>query len=361
MVKVTERKQGGWRVDIRIRLPDRTFYRERVKSPVPSKSGAQRWGEARERHLLQHGPKKKEEHAPTAAPTLREFWPTFIADGVGNRQKASTIDAKETIGRLYLLPELGDRSLDRIDTEQIARLKASLARGGRAAKTVNNILTVLSAALHVAIGRKKLPAMPCEVGLLKVAPPEMRFLEDAELDRLLAAASDDTRIAVLLGADAGLRLGEMVSLRWSDVDLVRGILYVRRSTWRDVEDTPKGGRGRTVDLTERLRAALKGFRHLRGDKVLGTDAPTIGRRIGFATRRAGLPYSEGAHILRHTFCTRLAMAGAPANAIKELAGHRHLTTTMRYMHLSPMAREGAIRLLDRGKVVARPGDTTVTA
>src|ERR1017187_2700740 len=189
MVKVTERKQGGWRVDIRIRLPDRTFYRERIKSPVPSKSGAQRWGEARERHLLQHGPKKKEEHAPASVQTLREFWPTFIADGVGNRQKASTIDAKETIGRLYLLPLFGDRPLDRIDTEQIARLKASLARGGRAAKTVNNILTVLSAALNVAIDRKTLPEMPCKFGLLKVAPPEMRFLEDAELDRLLAAPS----------------------------------------------------------------------------------------------------------------------------------------------------------------------------
>jgi len=188
----------------------------------------------------------------------------------------------------------------------------------------------------------------------------MRFLEDAELDRLLAAASSDTRIAILLGADAGLRLGEMVSLRWSDVDLVRGILYVRRSTWRDVEDTPKGGRGRTVTLTERLRAALKSFRHLRGDSVLCSDGPTIGRWIGIATRRAGLPYSEGAHILRHTFCSRLAMAGAPAKAIQELAGHRHLTTTMRYMHLSPSARDGAIRLLDRVKVVARVDATSAS-
>jgi integrase len=359
MVKVTERKQGGWRVDIRIRLPDRSFHRERIKSPVASKSGSQRWGEARERHLFQHGPKRKEAPA-TVVPTLGAFWPRFIADGVANRQKASTIEAKETIGRLYLLPALGDVALDRIDTEKIARLKASLART-RAAKTTNNILTVLSKALHVAIDWTILPTMPCKVGLLKVAPPEMRFLEDAELDRLLAAASEDTRIAVLLGADAGLRLGEMVSLRWTDLDLVRGILYVRRSTWRDVEDTPKGGRGRTVELTARLRAALKGFRHLRGEKVIGADAPTIGRRIGVATKRAGLPYSEGAHILRHTFCTRLAMAGAPARAIQELAGHRHLQTTMRYMHLSPRAREGAIRLLDVGNPVARPVRTRVTA
>ena len=52
------------------------------------------------------------------------------------------------------------------------------------------------------------------------------------------------------------------------------------------------------------------------------------------------------HILRHTFCSRLAMRGATAKSIQELAGHQHLSTTQRYMHLSPAARESAIRLLD---------------
>ena len=54
--------------------------------------------------------------------------------------------------------------------------------------------------------------------------------------------------------------------------------------------------------------------------------------------------------MRHTFCSHLAMRGAPARAIQELAGHQDLGTTQRYMHLSPAAIEGAIRLLDqRGK------------
>ena len=54
------------------------------------------------------------------------------------------------------------------------------------------------------------------------------------------------------------------------------------------------------------------------------------------------------HILRHTFCSRLAMAGASTMAIKELAGHQQISTTQRYMHLSPAAKSAAIRLLDRG-------------
>jgi len=54
----------------------------------------------------------------------------------------------------------------------------------------------------------------------------------------------------------------------------------------------------------------------------------------------------GVHILRHTFCSHLAMQGAPAKTIQELAGHQDLMTTQRYMHLSPEALDAAIRLLD---------------
>lgn len=55
---------------------------------------------------------------------------------------------------------------------------------------------------------------------------------------------------------------------------------------------------------------------------------------------------HGSHILRHTFCSRLAMKGAPARAIRELAGHRDLSTTQKYKHMSPSAVADAIRLLD---------------
>jgi integrase len=66
-----------------------------------------------------------------------------------------------------------------------------------------------------------------------------------------------------------------------------------------------------------------------------------------AQRRADLPYRTGAlHILRHTFCSHLAIRGAPGKAIQELADREDLKTTMRYMHLSPAARESAIRPLD---------------
>ncbi|HZT75879.1 MAG TPA: tyrosine-type recombinase/integrase [Vicinamibacterales bacterium] len=84
-------------------------------------------------------------------------------------------------------------------------------------------------------------------------------------------------------------------------------------------------------------------------------------------RRANV--KPGVHILRHTFCSHLAMRGAPARAIQELAGHQDLETTQRYMHLSPAALDAAIRLLDgpaeaghydhhsgRGEILEAPGN-----
>jgi site-specific recombinase XerD len=78
-----------------------------------------------------------------------------------------------------------------------------------------------------------------------------------------------------------------------------------------------------------------------------------------AARRANIA-NGGVHILRHTFCSLLAMRGAPARAIQALAGHQDLGTTQRYMHLSPAAIESAIRLLDSGPTVGNFGDMLET-
>jgi integrase len=165
----------------------------------------------------------------------------------------------------------------------------------------------------------------------------------------------DTCIIVLLGGDAGLRLGEILALEWTDVDFHKNQLCVEHSQWKGHLTTTKGGRLRHVPMTERLAMAMKAHRHLRGKQVLvqASGEPLtmkiVQSRVARAARTAGV--RPGVHILRHTFCSRLAMLGAPARAIQELAGHQDLKTTQRYMHLSPAAVEGAIRLLD----APRPG------
>ena len=152
-------------------------------------------------------------------------------------------------------------------------------------------------------------------------------------------------------AEAGLRCGEMMALEWRDIDLTRGRMAVERSDWKGQITATKGGRVRYVPLTKRLAAAVKGHRHLRGARVLceGDGTPLSRKIVQCAVRRAAMRAhlrNTGVHVLRHTFCSHLSMRGAPARAIQELAGHKDLATTQRYMHLSPAATDGAIRLLD---------------
>jgi site-specific recombinase XerD len=92
----------------------------------------------------------------------------------------------------------------------------------------------------------------------------------------------------------------------------------------------------------------------------GLSADVVKHHVERAARRAQLG-ENGVHPLRHTFCSHLAMRGAPARAIQELAGHKDLTTTQRYMHLSPAAIEGAIRLLDQRSGGKSFGDILETA
>ena len=79
-----------------------------------------------------------------------------------------------------------------------------------------------------------------------------------------------------------------------------------------------------------------------------------------AARRAGTT-NAGVHVLRHMFCSQLAMRGAPARAIQELAGHKDLATSQRYMHLTPAVVEAAIRLLEQPAPGSNFGDILETA
>jgi hypothetical protein len=110
-------------------------------------------------------------------------------------------------------------------------------------------------------------------------------------------------------------------------------------------------------MTTRLANALQRHRHLKDARVLcqKNGQPLRANMLAYlverATRKAGLPTGHkprhaGPHLLRHTFCSHLSMRGAPARATQKLAGHRDLGTTQQYMHLSPLAIEAAIRLLE---------------
>ena len=144
----------------------------------------------------------------------------------------------------------------------------------------------------------------------------------------------------------------MSSGTWGKIDFRRRMLTVERSDYKWQVTLPKHDKIRQVPMTERLTRALLAHRHLQGPRVLYLDGPapytmaTLRHQLEVVCRTAGLRF-RSPHALRHSFCSHLAMLGAPALSIRELAGHRDLTTTQRYMHLTPAALEGAISLLER--------------
>jgi integrase len=256
-----------------------------------------------------------------------------------------------------LLPAFGEQRLDVIKTHAIETLKARLLAKELSPKRVNNILVCLGKMLRYANEIELIDVVP-RIKLLKVPPQKFDFLTFEEFSRLIEATNGDlARRALLLAAgEAGLRQGEMIALKWGDVDLVAGTLTVRRSSWRGLVGTPKSGRDRKIPLTVRLESALRACRHLRSDLVFcQQDGSPISRSFVAATlrhacKRAGLR-AIGSHVLRHTFCSHLAMRGAAPKAIQELVGHSTLSMTLRYMHLAPSALREAIGLLDFGQPV----------
>ena len=362
-VKIRSYRRGGWEVDITSRLPNGSRLRERSKAPVSSKAAAYRWGQDRERHLLQHGPPQPKKEVPT----LEEFSPRFL-DGHAraNRQKPSGIAAKESIIRVHLIPILGSKKLDAITTESVQELKRQFAE--RKPKTVNNTLTVLNMMLKKAVEWDVIERIPCTIRLLQVPRASARFHDFVEYERMVTAShglSDSAELIVLLGGEAGLRCGEIAALEWGDVDLAKRQLCVQRSQWKGHVTVPKGGRLRHVPMTARLAEALRKHRHLRNPRVLCDrdghpfTPKMVADHVRRSARKAGLA-NEGVHVLRHTFCSHLSMRGAPARAIQELAGHQELGTTQRYMHLSPAALDAAIRLLESPGVSSKRGDILET-
>ena len=240
-----------------------------------------------------------------------------------------------------------------------------------ALKRLQNLGITASQVRDIAAGRYRrtltLGAPISGVVLKKNADNSFSLDFDAFEKLVDAARSLDprTHLIVLLGGEAGLRCGEMMALEWSDVDLANRQLTIRRSEWNGHVTSPKGGRSRHVPLTRRLAAALSEHRHLRSTRVLCQDdakpftRQIVQTRAKRAARRARVAH-EGVHVLRHTFCSHLAMRGAPVRAIQELAGHADLSMTQRYMHLSPAALDNAIRLLDEPSFVPSRGEMLET-
>lgn len=359
-VKIVDgKKVVRWRYRWQELQKDGTTLRLSGTPDVNTKAGA----EAKERRDVEElkNPKPKPAPEPAAPTTFATYAATFMATHAVHYNKASERASKESILRCHLLPEFGPRPIDSITTLDVTNFVAKLrgpdaekpGKKVRSQKRVNNILNVLSKIMKEAAENDLVKTLP-KIRTFKIGTQKFDFLTFDELEMLLVFAREEPqwRAAILVAAEAGLRLGEVLALRWEDVDFRSSTLTVALTDWRGIVGTPKGTDIRYVAMTERLAAALKEIRHLRGARVLlhddGSpfkhyDAAHVLHRI---QKRAGMRRT-GWHVLRHTFCSHLAMRGAAAVDIQKLAGHQSIAVTNRYMHTTPNAARAAIKLLER--------------
>jgi integrase len=350
-------------VDVTYRFPDGTSERVRKCAEIQNLRAAKQ-EEAMILSSLAAGTYSRERkpapvHVDTTAPTIAEFAPTFIETYARANNKPSEVESKQSILKFHLIPALGKLRLDAIGVETIERYKASRLAIPCEPKTVNNQLAVLRRMLNLAVEWKRIPSAP-KIRPLKVAESEFRFLDFDETDRLIAGAGMWAPM-IGVGARTGLRIGELLALRWCDTDLVNERITVRRAIARGRIGTPKGGRSRVVDLSDQAVALLRSVKQLRRgeDLVFHGDAGRMLTReevkwpLWGACDRASVE-RFGWHVLRHTFASHLAIRGESLKAIQELLGHASIKETMRYAHLSPSVKRSAVKSLD-GKQEANGG------
>lgn len=349
---------GSWFYDIRFTWPSGKTFRERKKVPVSgiTERKALAWATERRNAVLAAG--ERSFAAPVVeakVPTVAEFKEEYLRHKKAQRLKASTEEQREGVLENWIVPVLGRYRLDQIDLGAVDLLKEAMEEKSR--KYTNTVLAILSNMLGAAVDLKKIRERPIrKVGLFKTDNSKApAFYAEEEYGRLIEAAIKiDARLAVvvLLGGDAGLRSGEIRGLAPYDLKWAERHLHVERQVWKDILDTPKSGRGRVIPMTGRLEWAIRKLGRVKGDTLLLDDdgarfsTKRMRSLVKRAQRDAGLEATGNVHILRHTFCTRLAMRSTPPTVIQQLAGHAHLTTTMRYMHVVTGAKEAAVAALD---------------
>lgn len=168
----------------------------------------------------------------------------------------------------------------------------------------------------------------------------LRFLSEDEAVRLLAECPDHLHPIVLTALHTGMRRGEILGLQWDQIR--NGHIYLTHT---------KTGEGRQIPVSEALAGLFKGLRAkhgLRSPHVFlgpkGKPIEAVRKSFAGACRRAGI---EGFrfHDLRHTFASWLVMKGVDLKTVQELLGHKTLTMTLRYAHLSQAHKQRAVDLI----------------
>jgi integrase len=285
------------------------------------------------------------------------------------RLKPSTVaDYTNTINN-HAVPFLGELPIATIGTRELDAYVAAKVKQGLSGKTIQNHLRTLSLVFDRARRWQWIHANPlADFEGPKVEHAETLILTEDEVRALLAAfkqlAFDATpaesvwfdvvgRMTVVALTTA-LRRGELIGLKWADLELLERRLHVRHSVWRGKETTPKSRASRrTLGFGLRTQAALDAqFAASRytSDESLVFGHPDLGTPLDPAkiTKcylrpamvKAGITKPGAWHLLRHTSLTATAAVSVPA-AVQARAGHSSYAMTQKYVHMAQLAHPDA--------------------
>jgi integrase len=277
-------------------------------------------------------------------------------------RELSTIQDYTSYLRRHLKPFFGDGPIDKIGAPKVESFLKHQRSKGLSSKTVQNHMSFLHGLFRFAVKQGWAAVNP--VGLVdrptKNRSPDrrLRFLRVPELEAVIRAIPDDKVGEIepalyLTAAMTGLRQGELLALKWTDIDWHAGLIRVVDNFTRGKFKDTKSHKNRSVPMANRVARALELLSKTsayRAENELVFCHPETGNpydpsklreRFYDAMRAAGMGHRVGRkggitfHALRHTFGTQMAAKGAPIRSIQEWMGHADATTTEIYRHFAP--------------------------
>ena len=299
--------------------------------------------------------------------TVAEWLHTWLHEYKKLELRPTTWESYEVIIRNHLVPTIGALPLQALRPEHIQKLYNEKAEAGLSAQTIHHIHKVIHGALKQAVKNKLVQHNVSEaVTLPRIKRREIRMLTPEEQYRFLEVLGGDrlgAAFLVLLGT--GMRRGELLGLRWEDVNLDEGTVFIRRElVWTKggpVFQEPKTEKSRRlVPLPVPVWEALKHHKQrMEAEGNYKLSAPVFcttngnyiiprnfNRKFYELCRKAGI---EGVnlHALRHTFATRLLEQGENIKVVQELLGHSKISTTADiYSHVVMEVKRQAVSRLD---------------
>jgi integrase len=293
--------------------------------------------------------------------TLSAYLDRWLNGSAKGSVKPSTFEGYERMIRNHIKPALGHKKLKVLAPNHVQYFYQQKLDAGLAPGTVRLMHGVLHRALEQAVKWGAVPRNVCKATTPpRPNPGEIRPL-DAEQARRILEASRENRLEALyvIAVTAGLRIGELLGLKWTDIDLDAGTLRLRRTRSQartgPTFTAPKNGKGRSIRLTQRAVEALRAHKAAQNAErlklgELWTDndlvfCTTAGRPLDFRNlatasfkpllKKAGLPDIRF-HDLRHTCATLLLSRGHHPKLVQELLGHASVAMTLdRYSHVLP--------------------------